>query len=188
MPRVVYGIMSFHMTHEISVPDPRLTASASVPNACSQCHLDRSLNWALSETARLWPRRFGAVTPNRDPAFDVAEGVRALLAGDALTRAMAADALGGGPTAIDGQWAASFLLEAFNDNYPVVRFFAAQGLARTDSARSGLPSLDYLGPAHARQAAVAKWWARHAAARPHVAALAERLRARRVNVDIEVGE
>ncbi len=96
MPRVVYGVMSFHPTHEIAVPDPTLTASQAVPNACNQCHLDKSVNWAIGESKRLWPKRFEAAQASTDELFDQPEGQRALFAGDALSRAMEAEALGGG--------------------------------------------------------------------------------------------
>lgn len=186
MPRVVYGIMSFHPTHEISVPDPQLTAAQSVPNACNQCHLDKSVNWAIAASQRFWPRRFANAAPGQDETFNLPEGPRALFMGDALTRAMAADAMGGGgPMKVDPQWAAPYLLEAFSDNYPIVRFFAAQGLANYNRS---LPKPDYLAAPIARQTTLAEWWASYAASRSQTTSLAEKLRARRINVDIEVGE
>src|SRR5215510_12863669 len=102
MPKVVYGIMSFHPTHDITVPDPTLTVSNAVPNACNQCHLDRGVNWSITESKQLWPSRFGSAQVSNDNQFDLPEGPRALFAGDALTRALAANLLGGGgPTAPD---------------------------------------------------------------------------------------
>jgi hypothetical protein len=178
--------MSFHPTHEIGAPDPQLTASQAVPNACNQCHLDKSVNWAIAASQRFWPRRFAAAAPSQDEIFNLPEGPRALFMGDALMRALAADALGsGGPMKVDPQWAAPYLLEAFSDNYPIVRFFAAQGLANDNRS---LPKPDYLAAPAARQVSLAQWWASYAASRPQTASLAEKLRARRINVDIEVGE
>jgi predicted CXXCH cytochrome family protein len=187
MPRVVYGVMSVHPTHEITVPAPEMTASAGVPNACNQCHLDRSVNWAVSESKRLWPERYRMTLASRDSQFDLPEGVRALFAGDALTRALAAEALGGGGLARpDALWAAPFLIEAFADNYPIVRFFAANGLA-TGPWQMTKP--DYLGSQHSRDRALGEWRARlDPVARAHAAAMAEWLRTKRSDVDIEVGE
>jgi predicted CXXCH cytochrome family protein len=192
MPRVVYGIMSFHPTHDITVPDPQLTAAEGVPNACNQCHLDKSVNWSIAQAQRLWPDRFGGAQPSKDTQFDLPEGPRALFAGDALTRALAADALGGGgPVKPDPLWAAPFLVEAFADKYPVVRFFAAQGLSA-----QGVPwhetRPDYLATPEARAAMLARWQELlapcHADARKLAPQLATELRARRVDVDLEVGE
>lgn len=181
MPRVVYGVMAFHRTHDITIPDASLTASQLVPNACNQCHLDKSVNWAIAESKRLWPRRFGNAQPGADEIFNQPEGLRALFAGDALTRAMAAEALG----KPDANWATPFLIEAFNDNYPIVRFFAANSLMQSGQK---MPKPDYLATETVRLSAVEQWWARFPQARQQVFSLATALRARRINVDVEVGE
>jgi hypothetical protein len=187
MPRVVYGVMSVHPTHEITVPDPALTAAQAVPNACNQCHLDRSVNWAIAASREFWPRRFANAMPSADAQFNQPEGARALFAGDALTRALAAEALGGGgPGKPDPNWAAPLLLEAFTDDYPIVRFFAANGLAARDGRA---PKPDYLAAtAAARQATIERWWTLFADKRQTVATIAAMLRTKRVNVDLEVGE
>ncbi|HVF90857.1 MAG TPA: hypothetical protein VNH22_12370 [Blastocatellia bacterium] len=187
MPRVVYGIMSIHPTHDITVPDPGLTASRSVPNACNQCHLDRSVNWSIDAVKRMWPRRFQAAERSSDAQFDLPEGPRALFAGDALMRGLAAEALGGGgPARPDPQWAGPFLLEAFTDNYPIVRFFAANGLA-TGPWQMSKP--DYLAPPEARELALSMWRrAFDPSSQQRAKALADLLRSKRKDVDIEVGE
>ncbi len=208
MPRVVYGVMAFHRTHDITVPDPRLTASQNVPNACSQCHLDKSVNWAIAASRQLWPQRFAGAQASLanaqaglanaqaglDDMFNQPEGVRALFAGDALTRAMAAEALslggGSGPMKPGPNWAAPYLIEAFNDNYPIVRFFAANGLAAIGQAGLPKPNYlpDYLGASAARNVAFEQWWANYRQSRQQVFSLAESLRMRRINIDVEVGE
>lgn len=196
MPRVVYGVMTIHKTHDITVPDPQLTVTQSVPNACNQCHLDKSVNWAIGESKRLWATRFAAAQPSQNKQYDIAEGPRMLFAGDALMRALAAEAMGGGgPVKPDAKWAAPFLVEAFNDNYPIVRFFAANGLdylraSMTLSRQTEKP--DYLGRAESRQATLADWRSAMAWLQPQdsqqVMTLAQLLRASRKDVDIEVGE
>lgn len=197
MPRVVYGVMTFHRTHDITVPDPQLTVSQNVPNACNQCHLDKSVNWAIAASKQFWPHQFGNAQPSQDEIFNQPEGVRALFAGDALTRAMAAEALGrAGTMKPDQNWATPFLIEAFNDNYPIVRFFAANGLAATTLPGGvKLPKPDYLSSEVSRQSAFEQWWAAYlqskrqsSEARQQVFSLAQALRARRINVDVEVGE
>lgn len=187
MPRVVYGVMTFHPTHDITVPEPRLTAAEGVPNACNLCHLERSVNWAIGESKRLWPGKYEAARPSPDAQFEMAEGPRMLFAGDALTRALAAEAMGGGGmTPPDPRWAAPYLVEAFTDNYPIVRFFAANGLA---AGPWKYPKPDYLAAAMVRQAALDGWRGLFdAPTRQRIAALAAALRARRKEVDVEVGE
>jgi len=190
MPRVVYGVMAFHRTHDITVPDPSLTVAQSVPNACNQCHLDKSVNWAISASKRIWPQRFTAAQPGQDEIFNQPEALRMLFAGDALTRAMAAEALGGGgPARPDPNWATPYLIEAFDDNYPIVRFFAANGLVTLNPlGRQGLTKPDYLASESTRRSALEKWWLKYPQIRQQVFSLAGGLRARRINVDVEVGE
>jgi len=192
MPRAVYGIMAFHPTHDITVPDPQLTASAGVPNACNQCHLDRGVNWSIEEAKRFWPQHFASAQLSTDDQFNLPEGPRALFAGDALTRALAADLLGGGgPIKPDPLWASPFLVEAFADNYPVVRFFAANGLTR-----SGLPwnleKPDYLATSTERDDLLRQWRNATTVCSPDIrqqaALLSSTLRVHRRDVDIEVGE
>lgn len=182
MPRVVYGIMSVHPTHEITAPDPGLTTTQGVPNACNQCHLDRSANWSIEAVRKFWPSRFAATMKSSEAQFDLPEGPRALFAGDALTRALAAEALGGS----DPAWAGPLLAEAFEDGYPIVRFFAANSLARGPWS---LPKPDYLASPVERHAAVNRLREMFdTTALGRVRALADFLRARRKDVDIEVGE
>lgn len=187
MPRAVYGVMTFHPTHDISVPQPQLTAAQGVPNACNLCHLDKSVNWAIRESQRLWPDRYGATQPSGDAQFEMAEGPRMLFAGDALTRALAAEALGGdGMMKPEPQWAAPYLVEAFADNYPIVRYFAANGLA---AGPWKIPKPDYLAAAPIRQAALDQWRSLFdASVRQRIALFAAELRAHRKEVDVEVGE
>jgi len=192
MPRAVYGIMTFLPTHEITIPDPQLTVSMGVPNACNQCHLDQSVNWSLAAVKRLWPTQFSSAQPATDEMFDLPEGPRALFAGDALTRALAADLLSGnGPVKPDPRWARSFLVEALADNYPIVRFFAANGLGRAE-ASSGLPKPDYMATAPARELMLKQWraslFSRNPDGSQQAALWAKKLAARRRDVDLEVGE
>ena len=189
MPRAVYGVMTFHPTHDITIPTPELTAKQSVPNACNQCHLDRSVNWAMVETKRLWPGHF-ATEPATDDQFDLPEGPRSLFAGDALTRALAADLLAGnGPFKPDPEWAAPFLVEALSDDYPVVRFFAANGLSKQPWV---VVRPDYLANASVRLQALrylrAEIMARSRVLANEAQSMAAKLKSRRRNVDLEVGE
>lgn len=211
MPRVIYGIMSFHPSHDISTPDPRLTITQAVPNACNQCHFDQSVNWALREVRRLWPARFTDGVPATDEQFAQPEGLRELFAGDALTRALAADALGGGGpmpiaaqsqplnstldsvSAPDARSILPYLIEACADDYPIVRYFALRGIAALEP-RLGKP--DYLAPIAARPQIRQQLWQGYLALHPEttpaertqVEAVVQRLRAQRVNVDVDVGE
>ena len=95
-----------------------------------------------------------------------------------MTRALAAEALGGGgPVKPDPAWAGPLLAEAFRDNYPIVRFFAANGLA---NGGWKIAQPDYLASPDARERSANLWReVFHPEARDRAAALAESLRHRR---------
>ena len=103
---------------------------------------------------------------------------------DALTRSLMADALA---KHSDTNWYAPFLIEAFSgDNYPVVRYFAANGLA---AANANIAKPDYLGDADTRGTQIALWAAQVDPAKLAEARhMADTLRKNRSDVDLEVGE
>jgi predicted CXXCH cytochrome family protein len=183
MPEVVSGIMAFHKTHEITVPNPALTAEKGVPNACNQCHVDRSVKWSVEQAKVLWPSRYKDSVAPVDKQFEIEEGVRGLFAGDALTRAMMADALAKHSAP---EWSSLFLAEAFaTENYPIVRFFAANGLAVAHDR----PKPDYLADPGTRGRQISQWLDTFdPGRRREMQKLVEFLRKQRKDVDLEVGE
>ncbi len=186
MPRVVFGVMSAHRTHDISNPRPADTAAHGKPNACNQCHADWSVRRAVAETARLWPTptNLAAAVPT-DSRWDEPEGGRALFGGDAVARGLAAAALHESAPVAD-QTSAWLAEAAGNDRYPIVRYFAATALA---ARPPNLPTPDYLDAAPARASALRAWLDRlPPAARAEAAAARERNASRRVEADVEVGE
>ncbi len=127
LPEVVYGHLKFQRTHEISIPNPELTAQKNVPNACNLCHTDKSVNWAIVQTKTLWTEHFRDAKISNDSQFDEPEGIRGLAAGDAFTRALTADAL---KKHSESNWFEPFARETFEDeNYPLVRYFLADAFA-----------------------------------------------------------
>ena len=180
MPPIVYGVMSAHRTHDITIPRPDETVRFDKPNACTQCHLDWSVNRAIAETQRLWPKAF-ATSQAGGELFDEPEGRRALFAGDAVMRALTAAAM---MPATDVT--APLLMEAMQDRYPIVRYFAANALAAQYPA---LPKPDYLAPAETRDATLRSWYPLSTPEALRAAKNArERLHAGRAEVDVEVGE
>jgi predicted CXXCH cytochrome family protein len=180
MPRIVFGVMAAHRTHDITVPRPGETVSFGKPNACNQCHLDWSVNRAIAEVRRLWPRAFAASRAAGE-RFDEPEGRRALFAGDAPVRALTAAAM---TPATDAT--GPLLLEAMRDRYPIVRYFAANALS---ASWPTLPKPDYLATSETREETLAGWSPRWSPERLAAAKEArERLSAGRAEVDVEVGE
>lgn len=182
MPEVVYGEMAFHPTHQISNPQPEMTALKGVPNACNQCHVDQSVNWAINATKKMWAG-YASSQIAGDGQFNQPEAVRMLFAGDALTRALAAENL---RKYADPEFAAPFLAESFaTEDYPIVRFFAANALISTNQS---LPKPDYLAAPEARQNQINLWFDKIAAGKlVEVKILAERLRRQRKNAGLKAG-
>lgn len=141
-PEIVYGRMRFVRTHEISVPNPRLTAEKEIPNACNLCHTDESVNWAIASSKKLWSERFGAANISADRQFDQPESIRGLSSKDVFRRALAADAL---RKHSDSNRSAPFLFRAFeNEKIPLVAYFLKSAL---ESATLNSPADPQFGKA-----------------------------------------
>ena len=81
---------------------------------------------------------------------------------------------------------APLLLEAMQDRYPIVRYFAANALA---AGYQAMPKPDYLVGPEKRTATLQAWYPLFMPERLRAAKEArERLSANRVEVDVEVGE
>ena len=166
MPRAVYGVMTIHRTHLISTPNVAKDLGVGKPNACLNCHAERTPAWAAAEIGRLWPKQAVAAsaTITRGDGADsqLSDGLAALLAGDPVRQAIAAYELG----QLDQAEAlaplharVSWLLESLKDDRPAIRRFASQSLAALD-AKLGLglgatlAGFDYTGDPTARAAVV----------------------------------
>ncbi len=102
MPRHVLSIKARIRDHAIGVPAPETTARFGIPNACNDCHADRTPEWAEGHLAKWFPEnRRGRVTARAD-AFTLAREGRAeaipkliaLAASDAEPPLLRANALG----------------------------------------------------------------------------------------------
>ncbi|MDR3534346.1 MAG: tetratricopeptide repeat protein [Rhodopila sp.] len=55
MATKTYMIVDDRRDHSLRVPRPDLSVSIGTPNACNQCHRDRSSHWAASTVAQWYP-------------------------------------------------------------------------------------------------------------------------------------
>jgi predicted CXXCH cytochrome family protein len=55
MASKTYMVVDDRRDHSFRVPRPDLSASLASPNACTQCHLDRSTDWAAKAVAGWYP-------------------------------------------------------------------------------------------------------------------------------------
>jgi hypothetical protein len=153
MPRIVYGVLDVHPSHRIESPAPARQAAEDRPDACSQCHLDKTRAWAARERARLFGPELANSPP--PPPGEVGRGFseveRALFQGDPIQRALAASTYGraqpfrsradvGTSTASVARRLA-FLLEVMeNDPYPAIRHLAQRSARQLLAPSSELTS------------------------------------------------
>ena len=57
MPTTTYMVVDPRHDHSIRIPRPDRTLSMGVPNACNQCHANRSAQWAADAITRWIPKR-----------------------------------------------------------------------------------------------------------------------------------
>lgn len=179
MPKMVYGVMEIHRSHHIEVPDPARDAEHARPNACTSCHLDRSLAWAGEAARQWWGDGFEVPEARGDGAgVDLVDTVASLLGGDPVQRAVAARLAGRDHTPLAPEARALLiphLLTAMKrDRYPAVRRFAKKSVEAIVRDLSGagldlgmtdaLASFDFIGPAEERARVIADLEARWAAA------------------------
>jgi hypothetical protein len=129
MPFQVYGLLKAIRSHRISSPDIARTTQYGVPNACNQCHVDKSLAWSAEWLSRWYPREIPSLS---DDTYLLSATVVDLLEGHAMNRALAAAQLGWSDalTTAPGHWRAPFLIYALDDKYAAVRLLAYQSLRK----------------------------------------------------------
>jgi hypothetical protein len=186
MPRIVYGVLDVHRSHRIEVPEPAKDAATGRPDACDGCHIDWTADRAAGLRAQLWGR-----PPTTAPAAP--SPLESVIAGDPITRAVSADALGRAQVAaaLDGKARGARverLLEAMaSDGYPAVRHIAARALVRLGVAAAS--DYDPSAEAPARAAVVQRIrTSLGLVEREPEREAAARLRARAAAEDIEIGE
>lgn len=139
MPRAVYGVMTIHRTHQISIPDVAASMAAGKPDACLNCHASEPPAFALRKDGG---QSLG-MTRQDGGDMALADGLVALLAGDPVRQAVAAyelgrveQAPGQGELLIRVPW----LIAALEDDRPAVRRFSWNSLRAIDSKLADSPS------------------------------------------------
>lgn len=215
MPKIVYGVLAVHRSHRIERPDPAAAARTGRPDACTLCHVEKDRAWAIAE----WRERWGKKDEINDDSRGAEDGstpsdhlapLDALFAGDAVTRAVAAGALGSAPLPTGGEEAAApvrarrlaALIDVMDtETYPAIRRIAARSvvelLAPTcPGAAEVARAFDATGPAAERAARIRElrahpeWQAQRIARLDpvRVAVLRSRSRTESGNDGLEIGE
>lgn len=163
MPRAVYGVMTIHRTHDISIPDVAASLAAGKPDACLNCHANEPPAFALRKDHK------SALGVTRQEGGDLAlaDGLVALLAGDPVRQAVAAFELGRVdqvPGRDELLVRVPWLIAALRDDRPAIRRFAWKSLGSIDQALTDTPralglahalaGFDFTGPADGREVQV----------------------------------
>jgi hypothetical protein len=129
MPHTTYGLFTAMRSHRIDSPSAKVSAETGKPNACNQCHLDRTLEWT-SRHLREWYGQEPATLS--DDERNIAASLLWLQRGDAAQRAIAAWTMGWQPAleASGKGWQAAFLSQLLRDPYAAVRRVAFVSLGR----------------------------------------------------------
>ena len=133
--------------HSISIPSPRNTARFGVPNACNECHVAESPEWATARMDEWWgetprrrkiERRAEAYTGARELSREALDQLLAISADEGegpMNRANAAGHLSRYLADRETREPATqALLAASRDSHPLVRAVAALKLGETGSA------------------------------------------------------
>lgn len=161
MPHTSIGLMKAARSHRVSSPSVQVELATGRPNACNQCHLDRTLAWTAEHLQAKWNVAQPAVLD--DDQRTIGAGARWLLTGDAGQRLLAAWSFGQAPAQATAgtDWLAPYLARLLDDPYYVVRFAAARSLRSLPGGEPALAGYDFLAaPAAARahgEAVHARW-------------------------------
>ena len=151
MPKVVMALKSTMRDHTMSLPTPENTVAFAIPNACTECHTDRSPSWAADTLKAWYPEGRRAKVIARAETFTAARASRP----EALERliAMAADPAEGPMIQANAvgylanypdQRAVASLLAAAKAEHPAIRATAVAGLGRVEAAASRLALMSAL--------------------------------------------
>ncbi len=65
MPQTVYMARHWRHDHGMTIPDPLLTKEHGIPNACTRCHNDKSVDWSLQYCEQWYGKRMERPTRTR---------------------------------------------------------------------------------------------------------------------------
>ncbi|MEW6302386.1 MAG: C cytochrome precursor [Verrucomicrobiota bacterium] len=143
MPYTTYGLLKAMRSHTVSSPTVQSSVDTGRPNACNQCHLDKTMEWSAEHMHR-W---YGIEKPQlTDDQREIAASILWTLKGDAGQRALMAWSMGWEPAkeASGSDWLTPYLLPLLVDPYDAVRYIAQRSLRGVPGV--GEFSYDFVGP------------------------------------------
>jgi predicted CXXCH cytochrome family protein len=138
MPEQPYMVIDWRADHSLRVPRPDLTPALGVPNACTACHDDQPVEWALEHYVKWYGQarkpHYGTVlAAGRDRKPEALDGLVRMAADDlapAIVRATALTLLG----AYFGDESTAAFNRALSDVEALVRYTAVNSVNTQDPA------------------------------------------------------
>lgn len=129
MPPTTYGLYKSVHSHQISSPSVAESLGTGRNNACTNCHIDKTLTWASENLQNWYNHKPITIHPELDRA---AFNIVLMLQGDAAQRALAVWAMSWEPAieASGDDWQAPLVAELLDDPYDAVRFITHRTLKR----------------------------------------------------------
>jgi hypothetical protein len=149
MPYTTYGLLKTIRSHQISSPTVTQVLETRRPDACTLCHLDRTIVWT-TEHLRDWYGQRETKFTEQDDAATTSAAILHYLKGDAGQRAVLAGAFNwqAARDASGTKWMEPLLLIGCNDPYDAVRIISARALRSLPGKRTA--DFDPLAPANQR--------------------------------------
>lgn len=150
MPFTVYGLHKAVRSHQIDSPTVAASLATGRPNACNQCHLDKTLAWS-AEHLHTWYNQ--PVPEMGEDEQSIAASLLWLVKGDAGQRGLMAWSFGwDAAKEVSGtNWMGPFLSQLLMDPYDAVRFIAYRSL-RTLPGYTDF-EFDFVAPSEKRRTA-----------------------------------
>ncbi len=144
MPNTVFGAQKATRSHHLTSPSVQESLATGRPNACSQCHLDRSLAW----TAGWLESWYGTPVPELSEVEQTTAAVALwTLSGEANQRALMGWSMGWAPAqqASGTDWMPPYLAQLMMDPYTANRSVAYRSLRSLPGFED--VEFDYVQPA-----------------------------------------
>ena len=148
MPYTTYGLLKAIRSHQVDSPSVAASLQTGRPNACNQCHLDKTLAWAADRLHEWYDIPVPDMT---DDEQRIAASVLWTLKGDAGQRALMAWSMGwDAAREVSGaDWMTPYLSLLMTDPYIAVRYIAQRSFQMQPEAKD--ISYDFVDPAESRQ-------------------------------------
>lgn len=129
MPHTSYGLLKAVRAHQVGSPTVAESLETGRPNACNQCHLDKTLAWTNEHLAKWYEIPESELTEDERT---IAASILWTLRGDAGQRALMAWSMKWQPAreASGDAWMAPFVAHLLADPYDAVRFSARRTLKK----------------------------------------------------------